>query len=109
MLIVLILINNKTKGNKMKLKRIWKKKTIEGCTEEFHSQETKDGRFSVGIELNYSFPPFVYNRREFDYGRYTVYIQKGDKIVHEITENCPTAKCGLDLFKKAKLWVQKQN
>lgn len=94
----------------MKLKRIWQKKTIEGCTEEYHRQVTKDGRYSIGIELNFRFPPFVYDRREFEWGKYKVYISDGEgkEIIHTIEKFLHTSQDGLDLIREAKLWVQEQ-
>jgi hypothetical protein len=91
------------------MKRIWKKKSIEGYTEEYHSQKTKDGLYSIGIELNFRFPPFVYDRREFEYGQYSVYISdKDDNIIHEIRKFLHTSKDGLNLIREAKTWVQEQ-
>lgn len=86
--------------------RIWKKRSIEGYTEEHHSQETKDGKYSVGIELNFSFPPLTYDRRTFDAGSYTAYVQEGEEIIDKITEYCHTARDAQNLFKKAKELVE---
>jgi hypothetical protein len=91
----------------LKLKRIWKKKEIEGCTEERHWQHTKDGNFSVCIELNYRLEGFMTYKRVFEWGKYWVGIyDKDDNEVHRIEKYLHTGQDGLDIIKEAKLWVQ---
>jgi hypothetical protein len=105
-----VYVINQRRKKIMKLKRIWNKKEVEGCTEEQHRQVTKDGKYSVGIELNYCFAPFSYDRRQFEWGKYSVIIcdKNEDKEVHRITKFLHTSQDGLDLIREAKLWVQGQ-
>ena len=89
------------------MRRIFKKKTIEGCTEELHRVETKDSLFSVGAEANYDLEGFITYKRRFFPARYRVYIcdNTRDKILHTEERYCYSQKEFINHFNSAKKFL----